>query len=758
MNNPSASVPNEAVKALNPWQGFAGEDWQTTIDVAAFIADNISAYDGNADFLEGPTQRTQKVFAAYEQLREQEAASENGVLSIDTERVSGVDAYPAGYLDKENEVIVGLQTSKPLERTVNPYGGIRMARQACEVNNATFNERLDSVFTTYRRTHNEGVFRAYSPEMLACRRSGVITGLPDAYGRGRIIGDYRRIALYGVDFLIAERQKDKVALSRTVLSDEAIRRLEEYSDQLDALAAMKRMAEAYGCDISKPAANAQEAIQWTYFGYLAAIKENNGAAMSLGRTSSFIDIYIERDLKAGVITEEQAQEYIDDFIMKLRMSRQLRTPDYDTLFAGDPTWVTEVLGGVSNNGKHLVTKTSFRYLQTLYNLGPAPEPNLTVLWSPQLPRGFREFCARVSIETDAIQYENDELMRPRYGDDYAIACCVSAMQVGKQMQFFGARANVAKLLLMSLNAGRDEISGIQVAPATAPMPDGPLDFGEVMNRLTVSMDWLAGVYVGAMNIIHSMHDKYAYEAAQMALHDADVERMMAFGIAGLSVVADSLSAIKYAKVTPVYNDEGIISDFTIEGDYPCYGNDDDRVDAIAAQITELFIAALRRYPAYRGATHTLSVLTITSNVVYGSKTGTTPDGRQYGEAFAPGANPMHERDTCGALAALNSLAKIPYDACRDGISYTMSVTPQSLGPTESERISNLVRLLDGYSLQGGHHVNVNVFDREKLIEAMNHPERYPSLTIRVSGYAVHFHRLTRQQQEEVIARTFHSNM
>lgn len=741
---------------MNAWYDFNPGNWQKEIDVRDFILKNYTAYEGDESFLSDATSRTLALNEKYMELAKIE--HEKGVLSINTEKVSSLLTYEPAYLDKENEIIVGFQTDAPLRRGVNPFGGIRMARQACEAYGYTLSEEVEEHFR-YRTTHNDGVFRVYTPEMRKARRSGVITGLPDAYGRGRIIGDYRRVPLYGVDYLIKQKEADKLALGSHIMDDETIRTLEELYRQIDFLGQLKEMAMGYGIDISGPATTAKEAVQWLYFAYLGAIKEQNGAAMSLGRTSTFLDIYFERDLKHGIITEIEAQEIIDQFVLKLRMARQLRTPEYNDLYAGDPTWVTESIGGITEDGRSMVTKNSYRYLHTLTNLSPAPEPNLTVLWSEKLPKPFKNYCAKMSIQTDSIQYENDDLMRPRYGDDYGIACCVSAMKIGKQMQFFGARCNLAKVLLMSLNGGRDEISGDQVGPEAATFEANvPLDYDKVMERFLPMMDWLCGLYVNTMNVIHYMHDKYAYEKLQMSLHDTKVERLMGFGVAGLSVVADSLSAIKYAKVTPIKDERGIICDFQIEGDYPCYGNDDERVDQLATMLTDEFITRLRKHPTYRNAIHTLSILTITSNVVYGKKTGSTPDGRKKGEPFAPGANPMHGRDNKGALASLQSVSKLPYDNCRDGISYTFSITPETLGKNEESRIQNLTALLDGYFTKQSHHINVNVLDRSLLLDAQAHPEKYPNLTIRVSGYAVRFNSLSKKQQDEVIARTFHTAM
>ncbi len=741
---------------MNPWYDFRPGIWQSTIDVRDFIMRNYTAYDGDESFLTPVSKRTQALNEAYRKLSELE--HEKGVLSINTDVVSSLLTYSPSYLDRENEIIYGFQTDAPLRRGVNPFGGIRMARQACEAYGYTLSEEVEEHFR-YRTTHNDGVFRVYTPEMKNARKSGIITGLPDAYGRGRIIGDYRRVPLYGVDALLKQKETDKLTLGSKPMSEETIRTLEELYRQIDFLKQLKEMAAGYGFDLSGPAVNAREAVQWLYFAYLGAIKEQNGAAISLGRTSTFLDIYFERDLAKGILEEAEAQEIIDQFILKLRMARQLRTPEYNELFAGDPMWITEALGGMTEDGKSLVTKNTFRMIHTLTNLSPAPEPNLTVLWSDQLPVPFKSYCAKMSITTDSLQYENDDLMRPSYGDDYGIACCVSAMRIGKQMQFFGARCNLAKLLLLSLNGGRDELSGDQVGPEAAPYPEKVvLDYEEVWGSLLTMMDWLCGLYVNTMNIIHYMHDKYAYEKLQMALHDTEVERSMAFGIAGLSVVADSLSAIRYAKVTPIKDHRGLITEFRIEGDYPAYGNNDDRVDLIAKDLVREFLTRLQSHPTYRNAVHTLSILTITSNVVYGRKTGSTPDGRRKGDPFAPGANPMHGRDRKGALASLLSVAKLNYDLCRDGISNTFTITPDSLGKTPEDRIHNLCGILDGYFTEGGHHMNVNVLNRSLLIDAKEHPEKYPNLTIRVSGYAVRFHTLSPQQQEEVITRTFHDKL
>ena len=738
------------------WDGFKPSKWQDEINVRDFIQQNYTPYEGDESFLSGATERTNHLMKRLNNLLQVEREF-GGVLDIDTATVSSLTSYKPGYLDKEKELIVGLQTNRPLKRGVNPFGGIRMARNACEAYGYQMSEKIEEEFT-YRTTHNDGVYRVYTDEMRKARKSGVITGLPDAYGRGRIIGDYRRVALYGIDVLIEQKQKDKAEKGKLLMDVENIRLAEELYQQINFLGKLKEMAAMYGIDISKPASNAREAIQWTYFGYLGAIKEQNGAAMSLGRVSTFLDIYIQRDMEKGILDEQGAQELMDDFVMKLRMARHLRTPEYNELFGGDPMWITESVGGVGENGVPLVTKNSFRVLNTLYTLGPAPEPNLTILWSEKLPEPFKKFCAKVSIDTDSIQYENDDLMRPIYGDDYAIACCVSAMKVGKQMQFFGARCNLPKLLLLALNGGHDQLSGIELGPKKEVYPDEVLDYDKVMERFEEYRQWLCNLYVNTMNVIHYMHDKYAYEKTQMALHDTDVERFMAFGVAGLSVIADSLSAIKYAKVKTIRDEDGYIKDFETVGDFPKYGNDDDRVDEIAKNMLIGVSDELKKTPAYRNAIHTLSALTITSNVVYGKKTGSTPDGRKKGEPFAPGANPMHNREINGALASLNSVAKMPYEYCRDGISNTFSITPQALGNSDMERVRNLTTVLDGYFKQMAHHINVNVLNKEKLMEAYENPEMYPNLTIRVSGYAVNFHKLSREQQREVISRTFHDAM
>lgn len=747
---------------MKQWEGFKKGSWTEEINVRDFIQLNYSPYEGNEDFLAEPTERTKSLWKKTEDLIKKEIL--NKEVEICTRAFSGIANHEPGYLDRENELIVGYQTDKPLKRLVNPYGGYRMVRNSLDAYETEMDDTLEKHFNEFRKTHNQGVFDAYTEEMRKARTVGLLTGLPDAYGRGRIIGDYRRIPLYGIDFLKAEKIKDKKNIKGPA-TEEIIRLREEVSEQIAALDEIKKMAASYGFDISQPARNAREAVQFLYFGYLAAIKENNGAAMSLGRNTTFLDIYIERDLKNGTLTEEEAQELIDQFVIKLRTVRHLRTPDYNELFAGDPNWITESIGGMGEDGRTLVTKTAFRFLHTLTTLSPAPEPNMTVLWSVDLPTGFKEYCAKMTTLSGSIQYENDDIMRPIYGDDYAIACCVSAMRVGKEMQFFGARANLAKALLYAINGAVDEIkrnkdgSLIQVFDDIERIDDEVLDYDKVMDNYKKVIDELAELYVNTMNTIHYMHDKYAYEKGQMALHDIHVHRYMAFGVAGLSIVADSLSAIKYAKVKPIRDENGIAIDFEIEGDFPKFGNDDDRVDQIAVDLVSYFINELRKTPTYRNAEHTLSVLTITSNVVYGKKTGSTPDGRQKGEPFAPGANPMHGRDENGALASLNSVAKIPYDnICKDGISNTLSMVPESLGRNEKDRIKNLVGIMDGYFAQGAFHLNVNVLDRELLIDAMNNPEKYPTLTIRVSGYAVHFNRLTKEQQLEVINRTFHERI
>ncbi|WP_426452153.1 formate C-acetyltransferase [Paenibacillus sp. S-38] len=739
------------------WREFRGGAWQQEINVKDFIDRNLTPYHGDHSFLAGPTEATNGLWAKVRELMVQERAN-GGVLDVDVNTVSTITSHAPGYIEKEREQVVGLQTDAPLKRSVQPFGGIRMVQDACEAYGYKLPEEIVRLFTDIRKTHNQGVFDAYTTAMKTARKAGIITGLPDAYGRGRIIGDYRRVALYGVDRLIEDKKNELLRLEAGAMTEEVIRDREELSEQILSLRQLKEMAASYGYDISAPASTAKEAVQWLYFAYLAAIKEQNGAAMSLGRVSSFLDIFIERDLRSGELTEEAAQELMDHFVMKLRLVKFLRTPDYNELFSGDPTWVTESVGGMGENGQTKVTRSSFRILHTLYNLGPAPEPNLTVLWSTELPEGFKAYCAKVSIETSSIQYENDDLMRPHFGDDYGIACCVSAMRIGKQMQFFGARANLAKALLYAINGGVDEKLGIQVAPASAPITSEVLDYEEVRARFDATMDWLAELYMNTLNVIHYMHDKYSYERLEMALHDRQILRTMACGIAGLSVVADSLSAIKHAKVKPIRNEWGTAVDFEIEGEYPQYGNNDERVDAIAVELAETFMNKLRRHRTYRNALPTMSVLTITSNVVYGKKTGTTPDGRKAGEPFAPGANPMHGRDRKGALASLASVAKIPYDSCLDGISNTFSIIPKALGKEEEARVNNMVSLLDGYAATRGHHLNVNVFDREQLLDAMEHPENYPQLTIRVSGYAVNFIKLTREQQLDVINRTFHGRV
>ena len=738
------------------WNGFINGVWQNEINVQNFIQTNYKEYTGDDSFLKGPTQRTVDLMNKIQKLFALERKN-GGVLDVDTETVSSLTNYAPGYIDKENEIIVGMQTDSPLKRGINPFGGMRMARQACEAYGYKVSQKIEDEFK-YRTTHNDGVFRAYTNEMRMARKCHVITGLPDAYGRGRIIGDYRRVALYGIDRLIEEKKKDKLNLAIDHFDVDQVRLSEELYQQISFLEKLKAMALMYGFDISAPASNAKEAIQWTYFGYLGAIKEQNGAAMSLGRVSTFFDIYIERDIEKGILTEEGAQELFDDFVMKLRIARHLRTPEYNELFGGDPMWITEAVGGMGLDDRTLVTKSSYRMLNTLYTLGSSPEPNLTILWSNKLPENFKRFCAKVSKDTDSIQYENDDIMRPIYGDDYAIACCVSAMKIGKQMQFFGARCNLAKLLLIAINGGYDTDSKMYIGPRMDVMNTEKLDFEEVMGRFKVYISWLSHLYVNTMNVIHYMHDKYAYEKIQMALHDTYVERFMAFGIAGLSVVADSLSAIKFASVKPIKNEEGFIEDFITEGDFPKYGNDNDDVDFIAKDLTHLVITELRKSPTYRNAIHTLSVLTITSNVMYGKNTGATPDGRKAKTPFAPGANPMHNREENGALASLNSVAKISYDDCRDGVSNTFSITPDALGKDDEERITNLVNILDGYFAKKAHHININVLNRETLIKAYEDPEAYPNLTIRVSGYAVNFHKLSKEQQREVISRTFHEVM
>ena len=743
-------------KVFKQWEGFVGGDWQKEINVRDFIQRNVMPYEGDEAFLTGKTERTDRLMQKLNQLLQVEQ-NFGGVLDIDTQEVSSLTAYQPGYLDKEDELIVGLQTNRPLKRGVNPFGGINMARKACKAYGYKLSDKIEQEFQ-YRTTHNDGVFRVYTEEMRKVRHAGVLTGLPDAYGRGRIIGDYRRVALYGVDLLIQEKEEDKRRIGENGFDVEEIRLSEEVYQQIQFLKKMKEMALMYGIDISEPAQNAKEAVQWTYFAYLASIKEQNGAAMSLGRTSSFLDIYIQRDMEKGLLDEKGAQELIDHFVMKLRMARHLRTPEYNELFGGDPMWITESLGGMGLDGRTLVTKNTFRFLNTLYNLGPAPEPNLTVLWSEDLPESFKNFCAKVSIDTDAIQYENDDLMRPVYGDDYGIACCVSAMKIGKQMQFFGARCNLPKLLLLALNGGYDTMSKTQAGPQGEVYEEEYLDYDKVMQIFEKYKKWLCRLYINTLNVIHYMHDKYAYEKTQMALHDTNVERFMACGVAGLSVLTDSLSAVKYARVRTIRDENGYIVDFETEGEFPKYGNDDDRADEIAQMILSSVSSEIKKTKTYRNSVHTLSVLTITSNVVYGKKTGSTPDGRKAGEPFAPGANPMHNREKNGALASLNSVAKLSYDDCRDGISNTFSITPQTLGRSEEERIQNLTQILNGYFKQMAHHINVNVINREMLEEAYADPSKYPNLTIRVSGYAVNFHKLSKEQQKEVIRRTFHEAM
>lgn len=737
------------------WENFKEGYWQKDIDVEDFIRLNFKSYEGDDTFLAPISNNTKKVWERCEELLTEERKL--GVLDIEMDSISGVNNFKPGYILRENESIVGLQTDAPLKRIINPYGGIKLASKILNVYGREMKPEFETFFNDYGKTHNQGVFDAYTSDMKKARHTGLLTGLPDAYGRGRIIGDYRRVALYGIDQLVAFKKRDLAEI--VDINEENIRLREEVSDQIKALNDIKKMAATYGFDISGPAQTAQEAVQWLYFAYLAAVKENNGAAMSLGRTSTFLDIYIERDLEKGSIDETFAQELIDQFIIKLRLVRHLRSPEYDELFAGDPTWVTESIGGVSSNGKPLVTKNSFRYLHSLTNLGPAPEPNMTVLWADTLPVNFKKYCAKMSIQTGAIQYENDDLMSPLYKTDYAIACCVSAMQIGKQMQYFGARTNLAKALLYAINGGRDENYNEKIIDGIPDYIDEVLDYEKVNELFDLMMDKTAKLYVDTMNVIHYMHDKYAYEKSMMALHDTHITRLMAFGAAGLSVVADSLSAIKYAKVKPIRNEHGIAVDFEIEGEFPKFGNDDDRVDLIAVDVVKRFAAKLKEHALYRNAVHTLSILTITSNVVYGLKTGSTPDGRKKGEAFAPGANPMHGRDTSGALASLNSVAKIPYDdVCQDGVSNTFSILPETLGKTQEEQVLNTVSILDGYFAQNAHHLNVNVYSREVLMKAMDHPELYPNLTIRVSGYAVHFNRLTKSQQLEVLKRTFHESI
>ena len=733
---------------------FKKGSWQNFVDVRDFIVRNYTPYSGDESFLAPPTKRTLALWDKVSSLMKEEHAR-GGVYDIDTHTISGIDAYAPGYIDKENEQIVGLQTAAPLTRAIMPFGGMRMVRGSLEAYGREMDPEIENVFR-YRKTHNDGVFDVYTPEMRAARRTGIITGLPDAYGRGRIIGDYRRVALYGVDFLIEEKKRSRDEADFSVMDSRAIRLREELAEQIRALEALKRMAASYGFDISSPAGDTREAFQWLYFGYLAAVKEQNGAAMSIGRVSTFLDIYAQRDLEEGRYTESEIQEIVDHFVMKLRMVRFLRTPSYDELFSGDPTWVTEAIAGLCTDGRHMVTKMSFRFLHTLTNLGPAPEPNMTVLWSPRLPAAFKLYCAKMSKETCSIQYESDELMRKKFGDDYGIACCVSAMRIGKQMQFFGARANLAKALLYAINGGRDEKSGLQVGPELLACRGKYLEYDDVMRKFDAICDWLSGLYVNTLNVIHYMHDKYCYEKLQMALHDNEVFRTMACGVAGLSVVCDSLSAIKYARVRPIRDESGLAVDFEVEGDFPKFGNNDPRVDDIAVSVVKMFMSKLQKCPTYRESKPTMSILTITSNVVYGKKTGSTPDGRKAGEPFAPGANPMHGRDSHGCVASMMSVAKLPYDYSEDGISYTFSIVPTALGRDEAEQAENLVDLMDGYFGEGGHHINVNVLNREVLLDAMEHPEQYPQLTIRVSGYAVNFIKLSREQQLDVINRTFHT--
>ena len=740
------------------WNKFKTGDWQYEINVRDFIQNNYTPYEGDASFLKGTTEKTQKLWNEVLELYKKEKESNGGVLDIDTKTVSTVAAHEAGYIDKDLEEIVGLQTDAPLKRAIMPFGGIRIVEKSCEAYGRKVDPEVDKIFHTIRKTHNDGVFSVYTPDIRAARSSHLITGLPDGYGRGRIIGDYRRVALYGVDVLIEEKKSELETLDTNEFTENIIREREEIKEQIDALQALKVMAAKYGYDISQPASNAKEAVQWLYFGYLGAIKDQNGAAMSIGRTSTFLDIYFERDMANGTLTEEQVQEIMDHFVMKLRLVRFLRTPEYNELFSGDPVWVTESIGGMGIDGRTLVTKNSFRVLHTLENLGPAPEPNLTVLWSTRLPEGFKRYTTDLSIKTSSIQYENDDLMRITLGDDYGIACCVSPMKIGKQMQFFGARANLAKTLLYAINGGRDEISGKQVTPKYAPITSEYLDYDEVMEKFDQMMEYVAKIYIKALNAIHYMHDKYSYEAIEMALHDKNIIRTMACGIAGLSVVADSLSAIKYAKVKVIRDETGLATNYEIDGDFPKFGNDDERVDEIAVYIVKRFLSKLQKHQTYRNSKQTLSILTITSNVVYGKITGNTPDGRKAGAPFGPGANPLHGRDTNGALAVMNSIAKLPFEEAEDGISYTFSITPGTLGKTEDERVTNMVNMLDGYFKQTGHHINVNVFDRSLLLDAMDHPEKYPQLTIRVSGYAVNFTKLTREQQLDVINRTIHEKI
>jgi formate C-acetyltransferase len=749
----NTSLPFLSEDKPSQYRKFRAGNWTTEIDVRDFIQKNYTPYEGDASFLEGPTDNTKLLWQQVLNLKIKE--QKEGVLDADTEQVSSIVSHGPGYIDKDLERVVGLQTDAPLKRSLMPFGGVRMAKKALESNGFSFSEKTEEAFNAIRKTHNDGVFDGYTSEIRACRSSGIITGLPDAYARGRIIGDYRRVALYGMDRLIEDKKEQLDSLEIHNLDEETIRLREELNEQIRSLYELKEMAGSYGFDISQPAENAKEAVQWLYFGYLAAVKEQNGAAMSFGRVSTFLDIYIQRDIEEGNITEAEAQELIDHLVMKLRMVRFMRPPAYNELFSGDPTWVTEVIGGMGIDGRTMVTNTSFRFLQTLHNLGPAPEPNLTILWSQNLPQGFKQFCVDTSIETSSLQYENDDLMRGYWGDDYGIACCVSAMQIGKQMQFFGARANLAKTLLYAINGGKDEVTGEQIGPELAPIRGDKLTYEELMPKFDALMEWLAATYMNALNVIHFMHDKYNYERVEMALHDRDVYRTMACGVAGLSVVADSLSACKYADVRIIRDERGLATDFETRGDFPVFGNDDDRVDSIARDLVKSFMEKLKKQPSYRNSEPTQSLLTITSNVVYGNKTGNTPDGRKKGEPFGPGANPMHGRDSNGAVASMRSVAKLPYEYSQDGISYTFSIVPGALGRTEEDRSENMINLLDGYFKEGGHHINVNVFNRDTLVDAMNHPEKYPQLTVRVSGYAVNFNKLTEEQQMDVISRTFH---
>lgn len=742
---------------MEHWNGFNRGNWCLEMDVRNFIEINYTPYEGDESFLKGPTEATRQLWDKVSQLVQKERQS-GGVLDVDTHTISTITSHKPGYIDNTLEKVVGLQTDEPLKRSMMPFGGMRMVLKGCEAYGKKVNPDVVEIFTQFRKTHNEAVYDVYTPEMKRAKKAGIITGLPDAYGRGRIIGDYRRVALYGVDRLIAEKEEDMINLELDYIDYETVRQREEIAEQIKALKDLKEMAQIYGFDISGPASDSREAVQWLYFAYLGAVKEQNGAAMSLGRVSTFLDVYFERDLKQNKITEKEIQELIDHLVMKLRIVRFLRTPEYEKLFSGDPTWVTESIGGMGLDGRTLVTKSSFRILHTLYNLGPAPEPNLTVLWSFNLPEAFKKYCAKVSIDTSSIQYESDDIMRHYWGDDYAIACCVSAMRLGKQMQFFGARCNLAKALLYAINGGRDEMTGNQVAPKFAAIETEYLDYNDVMERFNMILDWVSRLYINTLNIIHSMHDRYAYERIQMALHDREVLRTMACGIAGLSVVVDSLSAIRYARVKAIRNEQNIVVDYEVEGDYPKFGNNDERVDSIATAIVKKFMDKLKKQRTYRNSMPTLSILTITSNVVYGEKTGNTPDGRKKGEPLAPGANPMHGRDINGALAVLSSIAKLPYEYAQDGISFTFSIIPKALGKDQDSRINNLKSLLDGYFKQGGHHININVFDKEMLLDAMEHPEKYPQLTIRVSGYAVNFIKLTREQQLDVISRTFHEKI